>query len=51
VTSNPVKEFRLVPLLKARDRMTGRRLRKIKGFRGLRDMLPFGDGHKDAKLL
>jgi hypothetical protein len=51
VTSDPVKELRLVPLLKACDRMTGRGLRKVKSLGSSRDMLPLGGGHKDAKLI
>jgi hypothetical protein len=27
------------------------RLRKVKSLGSLRDMLPIGDGHKDAKLI
>jgi hypothetical protein len=45
------KELRLMPILKACDRMTGSRLREVKSFRSMRDMLPLGDGHKDAKLI
>jgi hypothetical protein len=51
VTSNPVKELRLVPLLKACDCMTGGRLCNVKSLRSMRDVLPLGDGHKDAKLI
>jgi hypothetical protein len=31
--------------------MTGSRLREVKSLRSMRDMLPLGDGHKDAKLV
>jgi hypothetical protein len=41
----------LVPPLKACDCMTGCRLREVKSLRGMRHMLPLGDGHKDAKLI
>jgi hypothetical protein len=51
VASDPVKEPRLVSLLKACDCMTGSRLREVKSLRSLRDMLPLGDGYKDAKLV
>jgi hypothetical protein len=51
VTSYPVKELRLVPLLRAGDGMTHSLLREVKSLRSLRDMLPLGDGYKDAKLI
>jgi hypothetical protein len=51
VATDPVKELRLVPILKACDCMTRSRLREVKSLRGMRDMLPLGDGHKDAKLI
>jgi hypothetical protein len=51
VTSDPVKELRLVPLLKVCDCMTGSRLREVKSLRSMRDVLALGDGHKDAKLI
>jgi hypothetical protein len=51
VTSDPVKEFRLVSILKACDCMTHSRLCEVKSLRSMRDMLPLGDGHKDAKLI
>jgi hypothetical protein len=31
--------------------MTGCGLRKVKSLRSMRDMLPLGHGHKDAKLI
>jgi hypothetical protein len=42
VTSYPVKELRLVPLLKAGDGMTRSLPREVKSLRSLRDILPLG---------
>jgi hypothetical protein len=41
----------LAYLLKACDCMTGSRLCEVKSLGSMRDMLPLGDGHKDAKLV
>ena len=48
---HPIEQLGIVPRLQRRDRLARRGLRDVQGARGLRHMLPLGDGDKDAKLL
>ena len=47
---NAVEQLGAMPGFKRRDRGAGRRLGKVQGLGGPRDVLAFGDGDEDAKL-